>query len=262
MASYKTVAVFGCTSGIGPAIASLMIRDASSHILAIGRRQDRLESFVSTHGADKATAYPFDITSTSAIPAFVSKLTSAHPDLSAVFLNAGIQRQFDFTKPESVDLDLVETELKSNYLSQIALVKAFLPYFLAKPDGGTLVFTSSGLALVPSARVPNYCATKAALHSFVLALREQLRDTKVKVVEVIPPAVQTELHDEKHQPGRNAGKFGMDLGEFSEAAWKGLKDGKDYVPVGMPEKAFERFEERKLEMFEEMAARARGASGK
>lgn len=262
MESYKTVAVFGCTSGIGPAIASLMIRDAKSHIIAIGRRQDRLDSFVSKRGASSATAYSFDITCLSSIPAFVSKLASEHPDLSAVFLNAGIQRQFDFTHPESVDMDMLEAELTTNYLSQIALVKAFLPHFLARSDGGTLIFNSSGLALVPMARVANYCASKAALHSFILTLREQLRDTKVRVVEIIPPAVQTELHDERHQPGRKAGKFGMDLDEFAEKAWKGVRDGRENVPVGMPEVAFERFEEKRLEMFGEMAARTRGAVGK
>lgn len=123
-------------------------------------------------------------------------VTQAHPDLDCVVLNSGIQRGFDFAKPESVDLAMLETELNTNYLSYIHFVTAILPFLQAKKDddtGSALILMSSGLAMVPLPRCPNYCATKAALHQFALSLREQLRAGPVKVIEVFPPAVQSKL---------------------------------------------------------------------
>jgi short-subunit dehydrogenase involved in D-alanine esterification of teichoic acids len=113
-----------------------------------------------------------------------------HPDLTALFINSGIQRSFDFSKPETIDLDSIGLELNTNYLSYIHLTKAFVPFFQAKREG-TMLYTSSGLAFVPLTRCPNYCATKAALHHFLMSLRVQLESSGIKVVEVIPPAVQS-----------------------------------------------------------------------
>jgi short-subunit dehydrogenase involved in D-alanine esterification of teichoic acids len=83
------------------------------------------------------------------------------------------------------------------------------------------------------ARAPNYCATKAALHHFILTLRVQLEPFPVQVIELFPPAVQTELHDAKHQPTiENGGQIGIPIEEFMEQAWAGIVDGKDEIPVG------------------------------
>jgi short-subunit dehydrogenase involved in D-alanine esterification of teichoic acids len=110
--------------------------------------------------------------------------------------------------------------------------KYFLP-FLLKKDKAIIMYTTSGLALVPLPRCPNYCATKAALHQFILCLHRQLGGTSVKVVELFPPAVQTELHDKKHQPDiENGGQIGITMEEFMEGAWKGIVEGKDEIPVG------------------------------
>jgi short-subunit dehydrogenase involved in D-alanine esterification of teichoic acids len=102
-------------------------------------------------------------------------------------------------------------------------------------------------------RCGNYCASKAALHSLILTMREQLKDTTVKVIEIFPPGVQTELHDEKHQPDIKDGrKIGMPLDEFTEQAWDGLLAGKEQIPVGMSAMCFEKFENRKQEVFQGM----------
>ena len=95
------------------------------------------------------------------------------------------------------------------------------------------MYTTSGLALVPLPRCPNYCATKAALHQFILALRRQLEGSSVKVIELLPPAVQTELHDAKHQPDiENGRKIGITMDEFMRTAWAGIVEGKEDIPVG------------------------------
>ena len=103
------------------------------------------------------------------------------------------------------------------------------------------MYTTSELALVPLPRCPNYCATKAALHQFILAVRRQLQGSSVNVVELLPPAVQTELHDAKHQPGFENGRdIGITIDEFMAAACAGIVEGKEEIPVGIVMGALEK----------------------
>lgn len=259
MPYYKKIAVFGATSGIGKAIAIRAIEDGS-FVIVIGRRKENLAELVQQYGHERVQACPFDITQLESIPNFVTNITSTHSDLDAVFLNSGIQRSIDFAKPDEVDMQQIQEEFTTNYLSQLALTKAFLSSLLKTEHETSLIYTTSGLALVPMTRCPNYCASKAAMHSFILTLREQLKATKVKVVELYPPAVQTELHDKKHQPQIEDGnKIGMPLDDFLEEAWAGLTAGKDQVPVGGAKQAFEKFENAKQEVF---ADRVKQMAGK
>ncbi|KAK6502908.1 hypothetical protein TWF481_007949 [Arthrobotrys musiformis] len=228
--NYKKVLIVGATSGIGQALAERFIKEGIQVVIT-GRREDRLKAFTEQNGGSYEV---FDITKLQEIPKFVEKLTADHQDIDAILLNSGIQRGFNFTKPETVDLDLITEELTVNYLSYIYLTTALLP-FLLKKDSSALVYVSSVLAMVPLARCPNYCATKAALHQFALSLRNQLKDTSVKVLEIMPPAVQTELHDETNQPDmKGAGKIGMPLDEFVEEVWKDLTVGNEAneFPIG------------------------------
>lgn len=178
-------------AGIGKALAERFI-ESGSYVIACGRRQANLDDLVHKHGSDKVSTVAFDITQLDAIPAFASGITHKHADLDCVFLNSGIQRPLDFGRPESVDIDLVNTEFVTNYLSYLALTKAFLPFLQAKTSPSGLIYTTSGLALVPITRCPNYCATKAAMHQFILILRKQLSKSQIKVIEIFPPAVQSE----------------------------------------------------------------------
>ena len=221
-----------------------------SHVIASGRRKENLEELVHKYGHDKVSAVQFDITNLNGIPAFATTVTTTHPDLDCVFLNSGIQRGFNFAKPETVDMDVVSEEFTTNYLSYLALTKAFLPFLQAKNTESSLIYTSSALALIPSPICPNYCASKAALHHFILCLRRQLQGSQIKVVEILPPAVQTELHDEKHQPDiKNGRLIGMPLDEFTDEAYRGLIEGLDQIPVGMSKKIFDAFETKRQEIF-------------
>jgi short-subunit dehydrogenase involved in D-alanine esterification of teichoic acids len=210
---YKTIAVFGATSGIGLALTERFLA-ANIFVIAIGRRKERLEELVAKHGSDKVQAATFDITELDAIPAFTSWLTSNHPDLDLVFLNSGVQFGHKFNKPEGVNLNVIRDEFNTNYFAHVHLTKAFLPFLLARAKEGKpvgLMYTTSALALVPQHLVPNYSATKAAMHAFILCIREQLKGTGVKVLELFPPAVQTEIH------GKSGGSFGMPLEEYTDA---------------------------------------------
>ncbi|KAK3071543.1 hypothetical protein LTS18_014838, partial [Coniosporium uncinatum] len=103
---YKKVLVIGATSGIGEDLASKFISEGHN-VVAVGRRQEKLDQFVQKHGKDKADSMVFDITKLDKIPSFVKDVTSAHPDVDCVFMNSGIQRGFNFAKPETVDLNTV-----------------------------------------------------------------------------------------------------------------------------------------------------------
>jgi short-subunit dehydrogenase involved in D-alanine esterification of teichoic acids len=254
---YKKIVVIGATSGIGQALATKFVEN-SIEVVVVGRRREKLEEFVSSHGTEKAAAELLDITDLDNIPSFASKLVTRHSGIDAVLINSGMQRGFDFSKPEGVDLAEFDMEWKTNYTSYVHLTKAFLPFLQSHNEKQTaLLFMSSGLALVPLPRVPGYCATKAALHQFILSLREQLRPSysHMRVIEIFPPAVQTELHDwmETEQEKR----MGMPLDDFIEATWRELQDGNDQPAVGFAKVSFDRFESARQAAFGQLVERSR-----
>lgn len=165
-------------------------------------------------------------------------------------------------KPETVDVSQIDLEVTTNYLSYIHMcfpsitatdlrTKYFLPFLLKKKS--SIMYTTSGLALVPLPRCPNYNATKAALHQFIMSIRRQLQDTSVKVIELFPPAVQTELHDAKHQPGIENGRaIGITMDEFMETAWAGIVAGKEEIPVGFVIQALEKIDTPRKAMMSHM----------
>lgn len=242
---YKKALIIGATSGIGEALAAKLLSEGSS-VIVTGRRQDRLDAFVAKHGSSPSSketttvgAYALDVTQLSSLPGFAARVLADHPDLDCVVVNAGIQRAFDFARPQIVDLAAFDEEMATNYTAPVHLAAAFLPHLQSLGSPAHLVFVSAALGLVPfMTRTPGYNASKAALHSWVTAVRQQLRDSsghdnKVRVVEVFPPAVQTELHDEKHQPDlRGGGEIGVPLAEFTEAMYAELVKGEDQFAIG------------------------------
>lgn len=232
---YTKALVLGATSGIGEAFAAKLI-STGSKVIVVGRRQERLDAFVEKHGAGNASAVKFDVTDLAGIKDFAQKIIKDHPDLDSVILSSGVQRAFDFTKPETLDLSVLAEEVTTNYTSAAYITAAFLPHLKTKSQGH-FVYVSATLGLIPfMVRTPNYNASKSALHSFIMAVRQQLHDagqTNVRLVEVFPPAVQTELHDERHQPDLvNGGEIGMPLGPYTEKMFEGLVKGEDQSAIG------------------------------
>ncbi|KAJ5605218.1 hypothetical protein N7510_010372 [Penicillium lagena] len=254
--TYKKVLVIGATSGIGKALATKLVENGTQVIVS-GRRKEELDDFVQKHGDNKVKARVFDITHLDKIPQFASEVITEVPDLDCVFVNSGIQRPFDFSKPETVDLDILDQELITNYTSAVYLTKAFIPHLQKQQSQAAIVFTTSQMALVPMMRCPNYGASKAALHHFVLVLRTQLQDGpgNVKVLEIYPPAVQTELHDTRHQPDLKDGHLiGMPLQEFIDEMWARLSNGEDQILVGSAKDVFNAFETKRQELYQQMTA--------
>ncbi|KAI2469047.1 putative short-chain dehydrogenase/oxidoreductase [Annulohypoxylon bovei var. microspora] len=264
---YKKALIIGATSGIGEAFAARLYAEGTS-VIVTGRRREQLDAFVAKHAG--STAVTLDVTKLDSIPAFATQITQQHPDLDAVILNAGIQRPLFFNKPETVDLGIFNEELTTNYMSFVHLTAALLPHFqkLSKAGEGKdahLVYVSSTLGLMPTlVRAPGYCASKAALHSFVTDLRQQLEDAgygRVKVVEVFPPAVRTELHDTKHQPDLvNGAELGMPLGEYIDRMYAGLLRGDEQFAVGPGEEWLLEggFEYTRVKMFKQGQAAIKG----
>src|SRR6202007_565544 len=113
------------------------------------------------------------------------------PEPDIVSNNAGILRESN-VHDKAGSLEDITREIEINLSGPIRMVKQFLPHLKAKSEGG-IVNVSSGLAFVPLPISPVYCATKAGLHSFTVSLRVQLRNTKVKVFDLAPPATETAL---------------------------------------------------------------------
>ncbi|KAF2812579.1 short-chain dehydrogenase/ reductase-like protein [Mytilinidion resinicola] len=243
---YNKILIIGATSGIGEAYAEKLIQDGKQ-VIIVGRRKDRLDAFVSKHGQERVEAIQFDIKLLNQIPKFALDVTNAHPDLDCVLLNAGIQRAFNFLKPETVDLSILDEETLTNYTAFIHLTLAFIPHLQKQPGDTSLIYTSSSLALIPVVQCLNYSASKAALHHFLLCLREQLADgpERIKVIEIFPPAVQTELHDDI----KNGRAIGMPLVDFVKDSWAKLVHGDDQIAVGMVEAVFNGFEKLRSGMF-------------
>ena len=130
--SPKCVLMVGATSGIGLGMAEKLIREGSK-VIAVGRRQDRINNFVAKHGS-KAGGIACDISDDRNLPQFVQKVTSSHPELDCIFLNAGVQGVYDLTKPAHVDLEAFQKEVKVSFTSFVNITMAFLPFLQSKPS--------------------------------------------------------------------------------------------------------------------------------
>ncbi len=186
--SGNTILVTGGGSGIGRGLAEAFHARGDRVIMA-GRRPAVLDEVVRAQPG--LTALTLDIEDPAAIRSFAAQLTARFPALNAVVHNAGVMRLENLHDAPAALAD-AEAQVATNLLGPIRLTAALLPHLLRQPDA-TIMTVTSGLAFVPLALFPTYCATKAALHSYTESLRYQLRETKVEVIELPPPYVQTEL---------------------------------------------------------------------
>jgi uncharacterized oxidoreductase len=215
--SDNTVLVTGGATGIGRAIAERFAK-AGSEVIICGRREDRLNEARAVAGAHVRVC---DVGRPEERIALAGWVTTRFPALNVVVNNAGIQRRVEIAHPEP--WDTTREEIAINLEAPIHLARLFLPH-LARQARPAIVNVTSGLAFAPKADVPVYCATKAALHSFTLSLRHQLAKTPIQVVEIIPPAVNTDLQ----APGLHT--FGVDVDEFADAVMERLAAGDLEVP--------------------------------
>lgn len=191
----NTILITGGGSGIGRGLAEAL-HALGNQVIIAGRRKTALEETTAANPGMKFLT--LDIESSDAIRAFAGRVASDFPTLNVLINNAGIMRPEDLVNQQS-DLADAEATVATNLLGPIRLTAALLP-LLRKQSRSTIINVSSGLAFVPLAVTPTYSATKAALHSYTLSLRYQLRETTTEVLEIIPPYVRTDLMDGAEDP--------------------------------------------------------------
>ncbi|AMD61142.1 oxidoreductase [Agrobacterium tumefaciens] len=189
--SGNTILITGGGSGIGRALAEAFHK-AGNRVIISGRRKAVLDEVTAANPG--MASMVMDATDAAGIRAFAEALVKAHPTLNAVINNAGIMRPEDIAAAPDY-LDTAEETIATNLLAPIRLTAALLPHFLKQP-AATVLTVSSGLAFVPMVLTPTYSATKSAIHAYSVALREQLEETPVEVIEIVPPYVQTTLMGE------------------------------------------------------------------
>ena len=192
--SGNTVLITGGASGIGLALAEAFLH-LGNQVLICGRRGDRLQA--AQDALPGLHTRLCDVADAAERRQLATWAASTFPNLNILVNNAGIQRAIDFRQGPDA-LVQVESEIATNFEAPIHLSALFIPHLSAQPHAA-IVNVTSGLAFVPSAMFPVYCATKAALHSFSRTLRHQLRNTPIMVFEIVPPLVDTELNAEFRQ---------------------------------------------------------------
>lgn len=198
----STILITGGGSGIGRELA-LRFNALGNTVIVAGRRKEALEEVVA--GRDCMHAVNLDIEDPEAITAFARRITAEHSFLNILINNAGIMRREDLTTRR--DLRDADETISTNLLGPIRLTNALVDHLAAQPNAA-IVNVSSGLAFAPLSGTPTYNATKAAIHSYTVSLREQLKN-RVEVIELAPPAVRTEL-----TPGQSTREGYMPLDAF------------------------------------------------
>jgi uncharacterized oxidoreductase len=220
-----TVLITGGGSGIGGGLARTF-HERGNKVIITGRREQTLKEFSAKFPGMEAFA--MDVSKDSDIQRLFKVVSEKFPSLDILVNNAGLMKWWDFTKPETLGEGLFE-EIDINLKGLIRMTAVFLP-LLSKQKESTLINVSSGLAYMPLSRSPIYCATKAALHSLTMSLRHQLRGTPVRVIELAPPAVKTDLGK---SPGVPEVKYPMlELDAFIALTMKALESGAAELPIG------------------------------
>jgi uncharacterized oxidoreductase len=223
----NTILLTGGATGIGLALAT-RLQAAGSQVIAVGRRAETLQQ--AQRQVPGLLTYQADLAQPAERVALAAWVQREHPTLNVLINNAGIQNRIAVAdlaaSPEAWAKE--REEIAINLEAPIHLTALLLKQLQGRP-GATILNVSSGLAFVPLAMVPVYCATKAAIHSFTLSLRYEVAKLGVAVVELIPPAVQTDLG------GPGVPPMGEPLDEFIDSVLARIAAGEQEVGYGSAE---------------------------
>ncbi len=224
--SGNSVLITGGATGIGLALAEAFLA-AGSEVLICGRREARLLEAQRKHPG--CLIRTCDVGKQADCEALAEWAREHLPSLNVLVNNAGVQRDIDFTGGAGEFL-AGESEIRINLEAPILLSGLFVPQLRGRNEPAVLN-VSSGLGFVPAARMPVYSATKAGLHAFSMALRHQLAKIGIRVFEIVPPAVDTELNPEGRARRGNF-RAGLTADEFVAAAMKGLEEDRFEIGYG------------------------------
>lgn len=184
----NTILITGGTSGIGQALAA-QFHQRGNRVIVAGRRQHRLDELPAAYPGMRGIQ--LDVEDSGSLQSCVERVKQELSDLNVLINNAGISASEDLAAPK-IDMAVPLSIIQTNVVSVLQLTAGLLPT-LKRQKGATIIATSSGLAFVPRAHFPTYCASKAFLHSWLQSLRAQLCDSGVEVLELVRPYVHTGL---------------------------------------------------------------------
>jgi uncharacterized oxidoreductase len=217
--SGNTILITGGGSGIGRGLAEAL-HQRKNQVIISGRRKDRL---VEVAKANPGMAWvELNIEDPENISAVAAKMTAEYPDLNVLINNAGIMNIDDASV--AIDEKLLVSTLTTNLMGPIRMTGSLIEHLKRQPQAA-LINTTSVLGFVPLAVTAVYSSTKAAMHSYTMSLRYKLKDTSVRVLEIAPPWVQTDLLGSNNEPRA------MPLSEFIEETMKVLGTGAEEVLV-------------------------------
>ena len=223
--SGRTIVITGGTSGIGLELARALLPRAK-RVIVCGRNREKLaRAAAALPGIE---AHQCDVASEKDLREFATLIERDVPGLDVLINNAGIMRFFNVTSER--DPEPIEREIATNLLAPMKLTELLLPV-LMKQKEAAVVNVSSGLAYAQIAAAPVYCATKAALHSWSRSLRLQLESTSVRVFEMLPPRVESELGEGSALTNADRGRQ-MPADEYAHRAIAGIEAGRFEINAG------------------------------
>jgi uncharacterized oxidoreductase len=231
----NTVLITGGATGIGFAVAEKFV-EAGSEVLVCGRRKSKVRD--AKRKLPALHIRQCDVSVESQRQSLLRWSLANFPNLNILVNNAGIQRQVNFSSPAiAKPLSASDDEVTINFASLIRLCALFTPKLLKKQKAA-IINISSGLAFVPIASMPIYCATKAATHSFTTSLRHQLKRTPIRVFEAVPPTTDTEL-DLGFAGEEEEAYRGISPKEVAAAILEGVKTDKEEIIIGEAQGLYE-----------------------
>ena len=213
----NTILITGGASGIGYELTK-QLTALGNTILITGRDQSKMDRAIAAF--PNIHTFRSDVSDPKAIATLYEQVTRQFPELNILINNAGIMREIN-VHDKGGSLEDITREIEINLSGPIRMVKQFLPHLKTKSEAA-IMNVSSGLAFVPLAISPVYCAAKAGLHSFTESLRVQLKNTKVKVFELAPPATQTELLADFNSEDMKGVSI-MEVEDMVKVAFKGMQ---------------------------------------
>lgn len=237
---FNCAIVTGGGGGLGRAMAEWLISEGKK-VIIVGRTESKLQTAAKELGHETAY-FTLDTGDISAIPSFIKSVLQDHPEVDCLVNNAGVQRPLDIN---NFDLGKADQEININIRGPMHLAIGFLDHFKSKPNGGVIVNVSSVLGYIPTSIInPVYNGSKAWLHFWSMNMRTQLKDTKVRVIEIAPPTVATDLHRERVDPDDNKkekNSAALSVEEFMDEVTKGWKADREVVGAGMSQKVVDRW---------------------
>lgn len=216
----KHALVTGGGSGIGLAISKAFVK-AGARVTITGRDERKLKAVVESHPGISAEVC--DVTDDAAIQGLHNML-AAEDGVDILVNNAGVMDFFSVLGDHPLAQQVTEIDIDA--IGPVRMVHYFLPSLLKRE--ATIINVSSGLAYVPYAKAPVYSAAKAFVHAYTQSLREQLKATSVRVVELLPPIVDTPMAAGIPSPFQRMPPDGL-----ADALMKGLRRGKSEIAPGI-----------------------------